>query len=170
MKGKKMKIAPIFTIIVLFFTISLFQLQADEPLMERDTQENLMPAPSLTPKQVVRIQLEALRDNDEDDRGIAVAFRFASPANKQSTGPIERFTAMLKGPLYSPMLGFIEADYEKPEVRGTSARLKVKLYGSGGQVIVYVFYLSKQTEDPYSDCWMTDAVTIESWEQQGMNI
>jgi len=33
-----------------------------------------------------------------------------------------------------------------------------------------VFYLSKQTEDPYSDCWMTDAVTIESWEQQGMNI
>jgi hypothetical protein len=68
------------------------------------------------------------------------------------------------------MLGFIEAEYGNTEIRGTDARVKVKLFGTGGQIIVYVFYLSKQTKDPYSDCWMTDAVTIESWEQQGMNI
>jgi hypothetical protein len=169
-----MKIVPFFTTCILIFTLLFSYLQAEEPGGKRDstreTTENLLPDPSLTPEQVVRIQLEALEGNDEDDRGIALAFRFASPANRQSTGPIERFTAMLKGPLYSPMLGFIEAEYGNTGVRGESARVKVKLFGTGGQVIVYVFYLSKQTEDPYSDCWMTDAVTIESWEQQGMNI
>ena len=53
--------------------------------------EDLVPDPALTPEQVVRIQLEALRNNDAGDRGIAVAFRFASPGNRQNTGPLPRF-------------------------------------------------------------------------------
>ena len=64
--------------------------------------ETLVPDPALSPGDVVRIQLEALRRNDEQDRGIAVAFRFASPANRTNTGPLSRFIAMIKeaGPLH----------------------------------------------------------------------
>jgi hypothetical protein len=40
--------------------------------------DSLVPAPDLTPDEVVRIQLNALRRNDVANRGIAVAFRFAS--------------------------------------------------------------------------------------------
>jgi len=48
--------------------------------------EDLVPTPALTPAEVVRIQLEALRNNDEQNRGIEVAFRFASPANRAKEG------------------------------------------------------------------------------------
>ena len=43
------------------------------------------PDPSLSPQDVVSIQIEALRNNDIPyaDRGIEVTFNFASPANKR---------------------------------------------------------------------------------------
>ena len=34
----------------------------------------------------------------------ALTWNFASPANKQVTGPIERFIPMVKTPAYEPML------------------------------------------------------------------
>ena len=62
------------------------------------------PDPSLSPQDVVSIQLEALRNNDTpyDNRGIEVTFNFASPANKRITGPIERFAAMVRGGAADP--------------------------------------------------------------------
>ena len=71
-----------------------------------------MPEPALSPGDVIRIQLEALRHNDEQDRGIAVAFRFASPANRANTGPLSRFTAMIKEGPYALMLDFRDATYD----------------------------------------------------------
>ncbi len=43
------------------------------------------PDPSLSPQDVVSIQIEALRNNDTpyENRGIEVTFNFASPANKR---------------------------------------------------------------------------------------
>ena len=62
------------------------------------------PDPSLSPRDVVSIQIEALKNNDipYKDRGIEVTFNFASPTNKRMTGPIERFKAMVHGPVYGP--------------------------------------------------------------------
>ena len=56
------------------------------------------PDPSLSPRDVVSIQIEALRNNDTpyENRGIEVAFNFASPTNKRITGPIERFAVMVR--------------------------------------------------------------------------
>ena len=50
--------------------------------------ENAYPEPELTPNDVVRIQLLAMQQNDDNDFGIEVTFRFASPANKKQTGPL----------------------------------------------------------------------------------
>ena len=120
----------------------------------------LVPRPGLLPGEVIRIQLEALRHNDERDRGIEVAFRFASPANRQSTGPLPRFVRMIKQGPYALMLDFHEASYGTVEVREDRARQRVTLTGPRARVS-YWFYLSRQSKAPFADCWMTDAVFVE---------
>ena len=42
-----------------------------------------LPTPELSPEEVVQIQMDAFRNNDVEDRGIEIAFRFASPANNK---------------------------------------------------------------------------------------
>ena len=120
----------------------------------------LVPDPGLSPGEVIRIQLEALRHNDEQDRGIAVAFRFASPANRASTGPLSRFIKMIENGPYALMLDFRDAAYGPVETVADQARQRVTLIGTHASA-TYWFYLSRQAEAPWVDCWMTDAVYIE---------
>ena len=121
----------------------------------------LVPEPELRPDEVVRIQLEALRRNDAEDRGIAVAFRFASPENRRSTGPLARFASMIRNGPYRLMLGYLTAEYEPVERQGERARQRVTLVGAEIS-IAYVFYLSRQAEGPCEGCWMTDAVFLDT--------
>ena len=119
------------------------------------------PSPEFSPDQVVRIQLEALQHNDRTNKGIEAAFNFASPGNKQFTGPLPRFIKMLKAPPYNSMLNHRSVEYGPIEIIGGIATQRVTLTGSDGQAIIYIFSLSKQTEEPYQDCWMTDGVAVE---------
>ena len=118
------------------------------------------PSPEHPPARVVAIQLEALRLNDEADRGIAVAFRFASPANKALTGPFPRFAFMIHNGPYRAMLDYVTAIYDPVVVSERKAVQRVTLVSRKG-TYTYVFYLSRQTSGPCRDCWMTDAVTVE---------
>jgi len=122
------------------------------------TQPGPDPSPGLSPQQVVKIQMEAMKGNDATDAGIAVVFKFASPANQQMTGPLERFAKMVRAPAYLPMLNCKSVEYGWPEVRGGRARVLVKVVGGGGEVALYWFVLSRQDEGAYKDCWMTDGV------------
>ena len=123
---------------------------------------SLVPHPELTPDRVVQIQLEALCNNDADDLGFEIAFRFASPANKANTGPLPRFIEILKNGPYALMLDFVMARYDPVEIRDDVGRQSVTL-SRNGTAVTYVFYLSRQSEGPCIGCWMTDAVTfIES--------
>jgi hypothetical protein len=132
---------------------------------QADDEIRLAPDPRYSPEEVVQIQLEALQKED-----IEVTFRFASPSNKSQTGPLERFARMIEGPLYSPMIGSLTIYYYPVEIREHLAFQRVKLFGKGGEEVIYVFYLSKQTASPYENCWMTDAVIAESWNQGGSSI
>ena len=123
-----------------------------------------LPDPTLTPDEVVRIQLEALRDNNETDHGIAVCFRFASPSNQSNTGPVDRFGEMLKVGPYRLMLEYHDAEYAEVEIRENRARQLVTLKGTS-ETVTYAFYLSRQTHQACDGCWMTDAVTIEKVEK-----
>lgn len=118
---------------------------------------NLVPRPELAPEQVVRIQLDALRNNDSQNRGIEVAFRFASPENRLHTGPLPRFIKMIRQGPYSLMLEYENAAYHRVEVVEDRARQRVTLIGSG-RAIDYDFYLSRQAQGEWIGCWMTDAV------------
>ena len=149
---------------LLAFTLSLAAAptlaQEHGPGGTNPLSESLVPDPGLSPEDVIRIQLEALRNNDEQDRGIEVAFRFASPANRVNTGPLSRFVAMIERGPYALMLEFRHADYGPVETADDQARQRVTLTGARAST-TYWFYLSRQSEPPYLDCWMTDAVYVE---------
>ncbi len=94
-----------------------------------DQLEALNPNPNLMPEQVVSIQLESLQNNDlsRGDQGIRICFRFASPGNQISTGPVEHFIELLKGPLYRPMVGFERAEFSDVSRTGNIAQQTVRL-------------------------------------------
>ncbi len=117
------------------------------------------PSPELDPGEVVRIQLQALRANDASDEGIAVAFRFASPRNKASTGPLPRFIHMIKAGPYRLMLEYERASYTPTRVEGNRAVQRVTLVGPR-QIRSYDFLLQRQTGPPCDGCWMTEAVMV----------
>ncbi len=118
------------------------------------------PSPLLSPHDVVRIQIEALRMNDTpyDNRGVEVTFNFASPANKRVTGPLERFKVMVRNPIYEPMIDHLNAEYENIIVEGDIARIDVILKAKEGDYLGYRFFLSRQRDNQYEGSWMTDAV------------
>ena len=118
------------------------------------------PDPSLSPQDVVSIQIEALRNNDipYEDRGIEVTFNFASPANKRMTGPLERFQVMVRDPTYGPMINHRNAKYENLMVEGEFAQIDVILTSKEGEYLGYRFMLSRQHGNRYEGSWMTDAV------------
>ncbi len=118
------------------------------------------PDPAYTPEQAVDIQLEALADNDNPvkDAGIKTAYNFASPANRQATGPLPRFVRMVKGDRYAPMIDHVEAQVDPIERRGDRAEQQVRLTGPSGRTVTYRFGLSVCEEEPLAGCWLTDRV------------
>jgi len=118
------------------------------------------PDPSLSPRDVVSIQIEALRNNDSpyENRGVEVTFKFASPANKRITGPLDRFKMMVRSPTYGPMIDHRSASFENLVVEGESARIDVILRSKEGLYLGYRFFLSRQHGNRYEGSWMTDAV------------
>jgi len=118
------------------------------------------PHPSLAPLDVVMIVMNALRQNDipKKNRGIAITFNFASPANKRVTGPIGRFVKMVSGPIYGDMLDHQGAEYENILVTGDQARIDVVIRSAVGRFVGFRFFLTKQQHNKFEGSWMTDGV------------
>lgn len=148
--------------------LGAFVLTACSSPQSRETDSALrrlsrrQPSAELAPQEVVRIQMEALKYNDEKNRGIEIVFRFASPSNKVNTGPLPRFITMINGEAYRPMLNHNAIGYDEIRVVGDQAAQRVSITTEDGLIVVYVFVLSKQQGEECSGCWMTDAVYIES--------
>ena len=126
----------------------------------QSTSHGAFPGPDYGPADVVRIQVQALANNDTPYRnaGIEVAFRFASPANKRVTGPLWRFIRLLYDPTYRPFLYHKVAHFGQVDIQGSEATQTVILTAANGRRVGYVFRLSKQPGAPCKACWMTDGV------------
>ena len=122
--------------------------------------DNAYPKPTLKPDEVVRIQLLAMKNNDTTDLGIKITFRFASPANKRITGPLERFIRLVKNPSYNPLLNHLDADFLDLKINEKIAVQDVIITSSKGKRIGFRFRLSLQQSPDYRNCWMTDAVML----------
>ncbi len=128
---------------------------------------DLTPTPGLSPSDVVRYQLEALQHNDDPapDTGIAKVFRFASPANKEVTGPFGHFAQIVRSPAYAVLLNARSTAIASAKIEANRAEVTAKVVSRSGLESSFVFILSKQTEGELRDCWMTDSVLQVSAEQ-----
>jgi hypothetical protein len=123
------------------------------------------PSQTYSPEMVVDFQLEALRhvprsfEDGEPFQALDVVHRFASQANRRSTGPLLRFGAILSGPSYAPLLGARGAELQEIAVHENGfARVDVEVLARDGSQVPYVFYLSREVEGRYQGCWVTDGV------------
>lgn len=129
------------------------------PEGESEPSHVMKPSPVLSPRQVVEIQLAALKANGArgKDLGIAQTFDFASPANRAWTGPLSRFTRMIRAS-FSSMLDHRGARIGPLVAEGRSAVFPVVIRDAAGREHGFLWTLSRQTEGRYKDCWMTDGV------------
>jgi Domain of unknown function (DUF4864) len=121
------------------------------------------PEPGLGPDAVIGIMLKALQHNDDPviDHGINVTFAFTSPENRDVTGPINRFRALVKSSAYRAIIGHAKADRGPVMVVAQHARERVEITGAHGERATYLFLLSRQETGTYKGCWMADGVLRE---------
>jgi len=115
------------------------------------------PSIELSAQDVINIVVQSLETNDAKDSGIVTVFRFASPGNKASTGPLTRFTQMIKLG-FPEMLNHTGARYDPIEIRDDVAVQAVWLQTDSGAEYGYAFKLGKQQLGDFKGMWMTDAV------------
>lgn len=122
------------------------------------TEENPQPNSALTPEQVVMILVNALKENDEStDDGIATVFRFASPGNKANTGPLDRFSQMIKRG-FSDMLNHADSRVGEIKTEGATALQAVYFTTTSGNEVGYLFQIGEQRTGEHKGMWMTEAV------------
>lgn len=124
------------------------------------------PSPALSPSEVVSLQLDALQNSDliGHDTALKIAYRFASPCNRDAVGSDNDFVQLVRShPLYRDMVGFERAELGTLayNLLGDQVRLRVWLRRRGRQSAIYYYILTRQTEAPYQGCWMVDAVIRE---------
>lgn len=121
----------------------------------------LTPDPALSPAEVVEAQLNALQANDtpEADAGIAQTWAFAHPDNKRLTGPLPRFAAMVKGPLYRTLLDHQAHEIAERARTSDEVVFDVTVTGQRGEVVVYHWMVAKVANGEDAGAWMTTAVS-----------
>ncbi len=149
----------------LFFVLSIFLVLSScatgisgDSLTRLDLLRKLKPIPELTPGEVVGIQLAALKANNPEDQGIAVAYRFSSLRNKELTGGFEKYSLILKQDNFAPMLENNGIDLGPQEIKGNTAIVAVRVRLDEGITTGYIFILTRQDSGDDKDSWLTDGV------------
>lgn len=127
------------------------------PKMALSEDATVTPNQDYTPQQVISIVVNSLQKNTLANEGIATVFRFASPENKSATGPLSRFTQMLKRG-FPDMLNHKGVRYDAIDIVGDMAVQAVWLQTQSGAEFGYAFQLRKQRGGMHDGMWMTDAV------------
>ena len=122
--------------------------------------DSITPNEKLLPYNVVKIQLEALKNNNKNDDGIKVTWLFAHPNNKKATGPYERFRIMIYGQQYQQLLN--HDSHKITLIMNTPSKhmFKIEILTKDKQLLFYEWYVEKATEENCNNCWFTSAVSI----------
>ncbi len=121
--------------------------------------DSVTPNEKLTPLDVVKIQLEALKNNDEKDLGIKQTWLFAHPNNKKVTGPYERFRIMMYGQQYKFLLNHSSHKIELFMNSPKKIIYKIKILAKDKQLLFYEWHVERGNDEKCNDCWFTSAVS-----------
>ena len=122
----------------------------------------IKPNPSIKPENVIKIQLEALINNDIPfkDSGIVQTWEFAHPQNRKYTGPLLNFTLMMKSNPYSLMIGHSNHNIIFVSLDGNTANYFVELTDKIGNKFGFTWTVKKVLKQgKFKDCWMTSGVS-----------
>lgn len=118
---------------------------------------SLEPTCTRPPGLVVHIQVLALATNDpETNNGIKTTWQFATPSNKQYTGPYSSFERLIKQS-YRPLLEAESVTYEPLSMTTTPVQQRVTVTTANGTTS-YLWQLEKQSSGRHAGCWMTSGV------------
>lgn len=118
------------------------------------------PEPGQSPRTVVSLQLAALRQVDEPapEAGFATVFRFASPENQRKTGPLPRFSRLLRSGPYGALINHRQAVVLAAIERGGQVSVPVEVTSRSGRVYRFVFLLRRADDPSCPGCWRTEGV------------
>jgi len=124
--------------------------------------EIINPKQSFTPYDVVKIQLNALKNNgtSKKDMGIKQVWLFAHPENKSVTGPYERFRIMIYGNQYNLLLN--HSSHKINLIMNTPDKniYKVEILTRDKKLFFYEWHVKKGSDNKCNNCWFTSAVSI----------
>ena len=124
--------------------------------------ELLNPSSAITPKEVVKIQLSGLQQNDLEfkDSGIEQTWNFAHPNNKKVTGPLNNFKRMIKSASYQMMIDHLS--HTITEVGGSNKSVQFEVIILDKNKIYHKFNWQVEkftSEGSLKDCWLTTMVS-----------
>ena len=122
----------------------------------------LFPNNSILPADVIKIQLNALMDNDSKfkDSGIEQTWNFAHPNNKKNTGPLPNFKMMIKGNSYKMLLNHLSHSITALGSSNEWAQFEVVILDKKKIYHKFNWQVEKFTMDgPLKGCWLTTVVS-----------
>ena len=124
--------------------------------------ELLNPSSAITPKEVIKIQLSGLQQNDFKfkDSGIEQTWNFAHPKNKKVTGPLNNFKRMIKSASYQMMIDHLSHTITEVGSSNKSAQFEVIILDKNKIYHKFNWQVEKYTaEGSLKDCWLTTMVS-----------
>ena len=119
----------------------------------------IKPSESLGPYDVVKIQLESLKNNNEKDQGIMQTWLFAHPDNKKITGPYERFRIMIYGQQYRHLINHSSHKINLITNSPNTYVYRIEILSEDKKLFFYEWHVQKGTDDNCNKCWFTSAVS-----------
>ena len=124
--------------------------------------ELLNPSSAITPKEVVKIQLSGLQQNDLEfkDSGIEQTWNFAHPNNRKVTGPLNNFKKMIKGASYQMMIDHLSHTITEVGSSKKWVQFEVIILDKNKMYHKFNWKVEKYTaEGSLKDCWLTTMVS-----------
>lgn len=119
-----------------------------------------LPSRDLTPEDVVRLQLQSLRESLADPSRLMDCYSLASPENRQQTGPFSRFAAMVMQSPYDQLAHCENWQVGSAAIERDYAAVLVSTVEHHEEPKAFRFLLHRYSQPPYEGCWLTDAVRV----------
>ena len=147
-------------LLILILLLSFSKLNADI----------ILPNKNFSPFEVIKIQLEALKNNDKPkmDNGIKQTWVFAHPKNKKVTGPYQRFRLMIYDVHYRILLNHYSHKIDLLFKNNIKYIYGVKIVDKEKKQFYYEWHVELGNEMECNKCWFTSVVSMPT--DQGSSI
>jgi hypothetical protein len=122
----------------------------------------IKPKPALKPIEVVLIQLNSLKNNDNHykDYGVEQTWEFAHPNNKLMTGPLNKFKKMIYSESYEMLINHENHKVILLKKTNNVFTYKVFILSKDKKKYSYIWQVEKvSSDDNLKNCWMTTSVS-----------